>query len=71
MCGSEYHVVYCKGGGVQHLQHQELTLRSVLRPSTLRRRRHCRKMATMMRCVCWTVPRRVIMRTALLAEKVV
>ena len=57
--------------GGQHLQHLELTLRSVLRPSTLRRRRHCRKMATMMRGLCWTVPQRVIMTTALLLEKVV
>ena len=56
---------------VQHLQHLELTLKSVLRPSTLRRRRHCRKMATMMRCLCWIVPQRVIMTMALLREKVV
>ena len=29
----------------------------------LRCRRRCRKMATMMRCLCWTVPHRVIMTT--------
>ena len=45
--------------------------RSVRRPSTLHCRRHCRKMATMMRCLCWTVPQRVIMTMALLPEKVV
>ena len=44
---------------------------SVLRPSTLRRRRYCHKMATIMRCLCWAVPQRVIITTALLSENVV